>query len=151
MDRFWNKVKKTDSCWLWQGSICRGYGSFGIRTQEGWRTTSAHRFVWALVYGPVPKNLCVLHLCDVRNCVNPEHLFLGDYADNNADKMEKNRHPCGSQCSRAVLTEHHVLLIRSQLENRKWGDIAKMARKLDVPVTAVKNVLYKPHIWSHIV
>ena len=69
--RFWTKVEKTDSCWLWRGALDRkGYGHFTI----GHQTKSAHRYAYELLVGPIPEGLHIDHLCRVHNCVNPEHL-----------------------------------------------------------------------------
>lgn len=70
-DRFWAKVNKTKTCWLWIGAInTHGYGNFYA---EGifW---SAHRFAYTRSVGKIPKGYDIDHLCRVRNCVNPKHL-----------------------------------------------------------------------------
>lgn len=69
-DRFWSKVRQTDSCWLWTGATSDGYGRFA---HEG-RTDVAHRLAWRALVGPIPDGLHIDHLCRVRRCVNPEHL-----------------------------------------------------------------------------
>ena len=51
----------------------------------------ASRHVFEMVYGGIPRNLCVLHSCDNRMCVNPEHLFLGTRTDNQEDMKRKGR------------------------------------------------------------
>lgn len=71
-DRFWSKVNKTDTCWLW--TRCRdghGYGQFVLRDQK---KVLAHRFAYELVVGPIPEGLDIDHLCRVRLCCNPAHL-----------------------------------------------------------------------------
>lgn len=89
-ERFWQKVDvRADGCWEYRGKIARatGYGCFSI----GYEHVYAHRFSWMLARGPIPDGLCVLHHCDNRPCVRPDHLFLGDRAANNADMHAKGR------------------------------------------------------------
>lgn len=70
--RFWEKVQKTDKCWIWIAAIGKeGYGRFAV-TREKIRL--AHRFSYELAKGPVPVGLDLDHLCRVKRCVNPEHL-----------------------------------------------------------------------------
>ena len=70
--RFWSKVEKTESCWLWRGNQFRnGYGYFGVTEGEG---RLAHRFSYEELVGPIPEGLTIDHLCRVRACVNPSHL-----------------------------------------------------------------------------
>jgi HNH endonuclease len=68
----------------------KGYSNLtvGGRGGDGWR---AHRFVWYMVNGPIPENMQVCHSCDVRNCIEIEHLFLGTGLDNSKDMVAKNR------------------------------------------------------------
>lgn len=89
-ERFWPKVLKTETCWLWQGALVNesGYGCF--RGPNG-RNVLAHRFAWELTNGPIPDGMFACHRCDVRQCVNPAHLFLGTQQDNIDDMMRKGR------------------------------------------------------------
>ena len=94
-DRFWEKVNKnTESgCWEWTSALVRGgYGGFATHfPSEGRKNNRAHRFAWTLVNGQIPDGLWVLHKCDNRICVNPDHLFLGDSKDNMLDCAAKGR------------------------------------------------------------
>lgn len=78
----------TTGCFLWAGAINgHGYGSI-------WRSGkvfAAHRVAWEQERGPVPDGFHVLHLCDVRSCVNPDHLYLGTNADNCRDRDVRGR------------------------------------------------------------
>jgi hypothetical protein len=85
--RFWDKVDKTDSCWLWTGKPDpKGYGRFKL-SNRSWR---AHRVSW-LIHFQDPGDLFVCHSCDNPICVNPEHLFLGTHQDNMNDMYNKGR------------------------------------------------------------
>ena len=94
-DRFWEKVDKSPAsgCWEWRSSIRgNGYGAFFTHLiGEGRKCRGAHRFSWELKNGPIPDGLWVLHKCDNRICVNPDHLFLGDRVDNMQDCAKKGR------------------------------------------------------------
>ena len=92
---FLRKIKKTSSCWEWYGTKNKsGYGTIHCRKFKQ-RNILAHRFSWHLYNGGIPDDMCVLHKCDNRGCVNPSHLFLGTQADNVKDMMDKkrNKHP----------------------------------------------------------
>lgn len=72
-ERFWEKVQKTKTCWLWIGAIqSNGYGNFWASPDKRW--SRAHRVSWELENGKVPEGLDLDHLCRVRHCVNPAHL-----------------------------------------------------------------------------
>jgi len=79
-DRFWEKVDKQPSgCWVWTGSITKGYGQICVRTG---RPELAHRVAYQLLRGDIPIGLELDHLCRNRACVNPGHLEVVDNRTN---------------------------------------------------------------------
>lgn len=145
ISNFYDKIphRPAQGCWEWQGNLDKdGYGLFRFRT-IAWR---AHRFSWKHVNGDIPQGIHVLHRCDNRSCVNPEHLFLGTHQDNMADKINKNRSkaPRGSNHFKAKLTEEAVKNIRNDTRTPK--EIASDYGVSNTNVCAIK----KRKIWRHV-
>ena len=87
MERFLPKVDKTDTCWLWTACTdALGYGRINALGEN-----KAHRLSYRLYRGDIPTGMKILHSCDVRNCVNPDHLRIGTQAENVRDSVERGR------------------------------------------------------------
>jgi hypothetical protein len=84
------KVEVVDSgCWMWRSTVKRdGYGQFWY---EG-KPVKAHHVSYRLHKGPIPTGAWVCHTCDVKTCVNPEHLYVGDARTNARDRDQRQRH-----------------------------------------------------------
>jgi hypothetical protein len=118
--RFMDKVNFTSDCWLWIGvKNDGGYGQFSLNGKK----IRSHRFVWEHFKGEIPKGMEVCHKCDVPNCVNPNHLFLGTHQDNMADKTAKGRNPhmSGEKNGSAKLSQSQVDEIRRLYRRQKRG------------------------------
>lgn len=84
-----------DKCWEWPGQkMDNGCGLIYGKTSKH---TLAHRAIWELVNGQIPRNAQVLHHCDNPPCINPDHLFLGDPAANARDMCYKKRDKNGKK------------------------------------------------------
>lgn len=89
-ERFWVRVAKTDTCWLWTGALSeKGYGAY---IEDG-KVRQAHRVAWAWAnYCPMPPSrLVVDHLCHVRHCMNPKHLRLVTSGQNTENRKGARR------------------------------------------------------------
>lgn len=161
VSRFIRKVSQPahgGACWQWVGSLNRnGYGQIRISG----RTIKAHRASWVIHFGEIPGALHVLHRCDNRCCVNPDHLFLGTNDDNIADRMSKGRsralrgpehpfakrpelRPRGERHGRSTITEGVAVKILSATGTRK-----QIADAFGVTVVVVNNIKRRK-TWKHI-
>lgn len=97
---FWKKVRKSDGCWEWSGSLNKdGYGIVCLPRIRGRVVTKlAHRVSFETYVAPIPDGLFVCHHCDNPPCVRPGHLFVGTNADNMRDKKEKNHNRIAAEC-----------------------------------------------------
>jgi hypothetical protein len=110
--RFWPKVKKTDSCWLW---TAKNNGKYGQVYVHGAGYRGAHRVSWQLHHGEfIPADMDICHHCDTPLCVRPDHLYLGTRKDNMQDAIKKGRlhHLKGSERAWAKLDEKRVVILR---------------------------------------
>jgi len=145
-ERFWEKVDRgdDDECWIWTGATGAGYGHTTIDGEK----IGAHRASLKLD-GRDPGDKLALHTCDNKLCVNPEHLYIGDYEDNMEDAIERGQYEPweGESHPNSKLTEDDVRKIR---ERRSNGDTLKeIADDYPVSVSAI-NLIDKGENWSDV-
>ena len=148
---FHNVVKHESGCWLWTGSCsASGYGTLCVNG----KATRAHRFSYMIHVGDIPEGLCVCHKCDVRNCVNPEHLFLGTEKENMQDAARKGRkcratkwRPIGESNIKARVTDADVARIRYG----EWSSLSnfEIASLLGVKPKAIYRIRARIS-WKHL-
>lgn len=146
LERFWRHIEPDTNggCWLWSGTLLDvGYGQFSVNRAK----TSAHRFSWESLRGPIPSGMFICHRCDVRACVNPDHLFLGTQADNMRDAAHKGRVSRGDNHLNAVVNETIVREIRALAEaGQKPAQIAKTYGLKRTTVGAI----VRRRAWAHV-
>jgi len=151
-ERFWARVKKTSKgCWLFGGdSFGNKYGQLAIGGKYGGHTT-AHRYSYELHIGEIPRGKFICHKCDVRNCVNPDHLYAGDHEDNTKDIVDRGRTrkksginvlPLAREGERAfnrALTLSARAVVKKQYESGKWtqAQLSKAWRVSQGTVSAI--------------
>jgi hypothetical protein len=147
VERFWNKVQRTDTCWTWTGALLRsgGYGAFGLWRGDRTHCLRAHVLSYELTYGPIEEGQCVLHHCDNPPCVRPDHLFLGDRTINSEDKIAKGRMRRGENRPNAKLTDAQVLEIRHRVHDL----IVTMAKEYGVSLALVDGIVTRRR-WQHL-
>ena len=134
--RFWEKVNKTDTCWIWTGGRKRkpwDYGVIGLK--RGHAILSAHRVSWELHHGQIPHGICVLHHCDNPPCVNPAHLFLGSLQNNTHDMLRTHRH-------KVMLTDAQEQDIREQYTSGCLSQ-TMLAKTFGVGQSTISRILLK--------
>jgi hypothetical protein len=144
------KVDQLTGCHEWQMSKNNfGYGQF-VLSRPKRATCSAHRLAYEHYNGPLGSGLCVLHRCDNRACVNPDHLFAGTKQDNMDDMRAKGRDlkARGERSGRSRLTEENVRDIR---ERFAAGFIRQkhLASEYNVTATSIRAIVRRK-TWTHI-
>lgn len=114
-----------------------------------------HRASWIAHHGEIPKGKLVLHKCDNRKCLNPEHLFLGTQKDNQADMTRKGRGRYGTRNGRATLTDEQVMKIRDfaphvpLIKITPWKAYRLIGELYGVGANAIYDII-KGNKWKHL-
>lgn len=144
---FWSLVTLTadiDRCWEWQAGLTNyGYGQARLSDRQ----ETAHRVAWFYVTGSLPV-LNLLHSCDNRKCVNPNHLREGTQQDNVNDAISRGRHAYGETNGRSKLNVAKVRAIREQYAR---GGVTHrgLAHQFHVSHGAIGRILRKVD-WRHV-
>jgi hypothetical protein len=160
--RFWLCVNKDGpvhpglgtACWVWTSHTSKnGYGRFynGQRPENGQRQMRAHRWSFEQAYGCRLKddNDMVLHKCDNKLCVRPDHLFRGSQADNMRDRSNKGRQPRGITHPCVRLTEDQVHYIRTKKRRKGPETLKQLAARFGVTLSAIMHIR-QGHSWKHL-
>ena len=145
---FLKNIKKSDSCWVWTGTLKHGALKYGVLTMNR-KHLRAHRFSWVLHNGPIPTGMCVLHRCDNPPCVNIKHLFLGTREQNNADRNRKKRTVIvrGEKSGRAILNRQIVKLIKRHI--KKGVTFSHLGQLFGVRWQTIQAIA-KGRTWKHV-
>ncbi len=151
----WDRVEKytmpepNSGCWLWTGACAAdGYPriTIGSLTNKTKKSVRVNRLVCDAAHG-LPDGMHALHKCDNIICINPDHIYPGSAKQNTQDCVSRGRRTqikCGSQNSRAVLSEEDVLAIR--LSTKSGVELANIYNVSQANISMIKS----RKNWRHI-
>jgi hypothetical protein len=148
-DRALQKTVKNPEtgCWEYSGEIVHnGYG----RIKVGDRHFRIHRLSYRRSHGEIPEGILVCHKCDVRNCWNPEHLFLGTPKDNTEDMVRKGRYvaPPPHRPTSLKLDDAKVREMRRLAKDDRYS-LSRLSSIFLVSTNVVSRVLRRK-LWAHV-
>jgi hypothetical protein len=136
-----------NGCWICTSHIPCDDGYINKRTEDG-GTDKLHRIFYRKHKGEIPNHLILRHTCDVRNCINPDHLIPGTHQDNSNDMVERNRQhkAFGEDSSYHKLTNEDVIFIRTQKGKMR---ALHLSQKFNVDLKTIYNV-WSGKSWKHL-
>lgn len=150
-ERLWTKYVENGEtgCWEYTGHcLPNGYGLLCSRNAGSRKAEYAHRVAYELYYGQHPGELNVLHRCDNRRCIRPDHLFLGTQQDNMQDAKAKGRVHCGVGIRGCKVNEQVVKVVRWM--HRKGVQKSLLARLHGVHPATMQDMISGRN-WAHVV
>ena len=140
---FLPKVQKTESgCWTWTGlTTLEGYARTKFQYRGGIQQR-AHRVAHILFIGPIPKGKVVMHLCNSRTCVNPDHICFGTNRENSRHMVNVGRQAYGERNGLSKLTNQQVAAIRASYDG-KYGSIKKLSASYGVCWQLIYNIIHR--------
>jgi len=143
--RILRQSERDGECMVWTGpTMSSGYG----RTNFDYRGMSAHRASWEAHFGEIPDGMFVLHDCDNKLCVNPDHLHIGTQADNVREAFERGLVTTGSDRRQSKLTEKNVNLIRESYANGEMNQI-ELGERFGVSDSTIADAIHR-RTWKHV-
>lgn len=131
-ERFWAKIRKTDTCWIWTGATTVGYGVF----RRGGENIPAHRMAFIWENGRITEGEEVDHKCFNHSCVRPDHLRLLTHSMNGQNRSGANKNSKSGVRGVYWVAARQVWLARAML-NRVSYSIGAFARLEDAEAAAI--------------
>lgn len=125
------QVDPVTQCWNWIGH--KTDGGYGFSALDG-KKTVAHRALWILLRGDLPKEMDLDHLCRNRACINPDHLEPVTRSENLIRGFIargcKNGHPYNEEDFSIVRRTDGTIERRCKICHRERNKKAKRDRRV---------------------
>ncbi len=130
-----NAFKDYNNCWIWQGELeTTGYGRISCKGKR----YGVHQLAYLIFNGDIPQGQIVRHTCDVKHCINPKHLVLGNHTDNALDVMQRN------SPMYAKLNEEAVKVIKWMLKYKNYHGLSrKLSRLYNIDFSTISDIKRK--------
>ena len=141
------KIVNKDECVNWTGA--KNQSGYPIKWLNG-KAQMYLRYKWMLEHGDIPPGRCICHHCDNPSCINPDHIFLGSYADNMRDMIAKGRarYAYGIHHGRSKMNPEKVLEIRKKHEAGMM--IKDLCTEYGMSRTGIHKIVYRI-TWKHVI
>ncbi len=133
-----DKIEIFGECWNYKGC---NHNKFGYkRITHNNKRYLPHRLMYILEYGDIPDNLLVCHKCDNPACINPSHLFLGTYKDNNRDCLNKGNHKSGIHRTRLNKQQKDEIR-KSFVKGHPEFGLKALTKKYNISFTTASKII----------
>lgn len=122
-ERFWEKVAKTETCWLWTGTVKSN--SYGCFWHKG-KNRHAHRWAYELLVGKIPPKMQIDHLCRNRACVNPKHMEVVTNRENGL----RGESPAGKNARKTHCVNGHEFTEENTYSQKPGWRECRICRKV---------------------
>lgn len=144
------RTKRVGACRIWTGNINKrtGYGNLWANG----RTREAHVVSFELYHGPVPKGKGALHSCDVRSCIELDHLYAGTRKQNSMDMYSRgrNRNMKGIEHGMSKLTDAQIAEARRRYKPYdRQNSTCALAREFGVTQATMYSAVMRK-TWAHV-
>lgn len=95
----------------------------------------AHRAAYIESNGEIPEGCVVMHSCDNRRCVNPEHLSVGSQSDNLRDMVDKGRAPARDHTG---INNPNCRTTKEMLETILTSPLSSIKLAKEIPLSAAQ-------------
>ena len=143
IERMFSRVTENAlGCWIYPGQ--KSYIKMSINNHPH----TMHRVSYEYFNGPIPDGLDVLHHCDIKACLNPDHLYVGTDQDNANDRVSRgrNREQRGEYNSSSKLTDDDVRWIRDLKGKATQAVIAEL---FNISRRSV-GMIHSGKTWTHV-